>query len=262
MEDADVEDQRFDGLMRAFGHGTSRRGVLGLLAGVAGLGVGEIAAKRPQQGRRASHRPGTDKDNRKGKRTGGGNGGPPGGRGPGAPCLPPTADLQASLDAADPGATLTLCAGTWSLSATLLIKKEVTIVGTVNGGLSVLNGSGAVQVVGVRPNIFVAFTNVTVTNGNNVDDSGGGIFNQGELTLTNCQVEGNVAQYGGGIYNQGVLRLNRGAITNNSAKGLDSLSQDHFGGGIYNEQGGTIYVSGTMIAHNSALREANEFYGD
>jgi hypothetical protein len=40
-----VEDARFDGLARALSEGASRRRVLGSLAGLAGLGLGEAAAK-------------------------------------------------------------------------------------------------------------------------------------------------------------------------------------------------------------------------
>ena len=40
-----MESERFDGLVRALGHGASRRAALGLLAGVVGLGLEEVAAK-------------------------------------------------------------------------------------------------------------------------------------------------------------------------------------------------------------------------
>ena len=40
-----MDDQRFDGLVRALGRGTSRRGALGFLAAAAGLGLREVSAK-------------------------------------------------------------------------------------------------------------------------------------------------------------------------------------------------------------------------
>jgi hypothetical protein len=40
-----MDDKQFDGLIRAFGQGTSRRGALGLLAAAAGLGLREVSAK-------------------------------------------------------------------------------------------------------------------------------------------------------------------------------------------------------------------------
>src|SRR5690242_21692337 len=58
-----MDGKRFDGLIRALGSGTSRRGVVGLLAAAAGLGMGEVMAK-------ARHRrkgKGRGKGKRKGK---------------------------------------------------------------------------------------------------------------------------------------------------------------------------------------------------
>ena len=41
-----MEDERFDALLRGLGRGASRRGVLGVLAGLAGLSLSEGAAKK------------------------------------------------------------------------------------------------------------------------------------------------------------------------------------------------------------------------
>src|SRR5262245_7046804 len=46
MEESVMDDERFDRLIRLLGDGSARRGVLGTLAGIAGLGLGEAAAKR------------------------------------------------------------------------------------------------------------------------------------------------------------------------------------------------------------------------
>src|SRR4051812_48443627 len=40
-----MDDNQFDGLLRALSRGTSRRGALGLLAAAAGLGLREVNAK-------------------------------------------------------------------------------------------------------------------------------------------------------------------------------------------------------------------------
>ena len=45
IEDVIMDSERFDGLVLALGHGASRRGALGLLAGVVGLGLEDVAAK-------------------------------------------------------------------------------------------------------------------------------------------------------------------------------------------------------------------------
>lgn len=53
-----MDDERFDAVVQALGHGASRRGALGILVGLAGLGRGEAAAKRrrgaAQRGKRRS----------------------------------------------------------------------------------------------------------------------------------------------------------------------------------------------------------------
>jgi hypothetical protein len=46
-----VDDVRFDGLIRALGSGATRRGALGILAGFAGLGLSEVAAKKKGRGK-------------------------------------------------------------------------------------------------------------------------------------------------------------------------------------------------------------------
>jgi hypothetical protein len=55
-----MDDNQFDGLIRALGQGSSRRGALGLLAAAAGLGLREVSAK-------AKHHKGKDKGKGKGK---------------------------------------------------------------------------------------------------------------------------------------------------------------------------------------------------
>ena len=58
-----MEDQRFDGLVRAIGSGTSRRGALGLLAGIVGLGLDEVSARAKHHGKQQ----GKGKHKQKGK---------------------------------------------------------------------------------------------------------------------------------------------------------------------------------------------------
>jgi V8-like Glu-specific endopeptidase len=51
-----MDDARFDAVMRRLGESVTRRGVLGVLAGVAGLGLSEAAGKRRSQRRRRNQR--------------------------------------------------------------------------------------------------------------------------------------------------------------------------------------------------------------
>jgi hypothetical protein len=54
-----MDDERFDGLVRAFSVNASRRGALGIFGGLAALGVHEAVARRRKRGnpRRAGHPP-------------------------------------------------------------------------------------------------------------------------------------------------------------------------------------------------------------
>lgn len=77
--------------------------------------------------------------------------------------------------------------------------------------------------------------------GNSADWSGGGIFNNsGTVTLINTTVMGNSASDGGGVFNSGTLELTDSTITGN-------------GEGIYND--GTLWLSNSTISSNgSGLR--------
>jgi hypothetical protein len=45
-----MDSERFDTVVRALSNGATRRGALGMLAGIAGLGVSEVAARRRGRG--------------------------------------------------------------------------------------------------------------------------------------------------------------------------------------------------------------------
>ena len=83
---------------------------------------------------------------------------------------------------------------------------------------------------------------VTLTGGS-IADAGGGIFNQGTLTLNNSTLTANTADAGGGIYNSGTLTLNNSTLSGNTANFAG------FGGGISNY--GTLTVSNSTLSGNS-----------
>lgn len=51
-----MDEMRFDGLIRSLGSGATRRGAMGMLLGLAGLGLGEAAAKRRSPGKARQRR--------------------------------------------------------------------------------------------------------------------------------------------------------------------------------------------------------------
>ena len=83
--------------------------------------------------------------------------------------------------------------------------------------------------------------------------SGGGITNQGALTVTNSTFTGNndVNGNGGGIYNNGKVTVTNSTITGNSA-GAN-------GGGFSN--GGMLTVTNTIVAGNTAASTGPDVVG-
>ncbi len=70
---------------------------------------------------------------------------------------------------------------------------------------------------------------------------GGGIYNEGQATVSNGTVSANTATYGGGVYNTGSLGISGGTIGSN----VNSTQ----GGGVYNT--GSVTMSGGTISNNT-----------
>ena len=87
-----------------------------------------------------------------------------------------------------------------------------------------------------------------------LDDDGGGIFNDGTLTVTNSTLSGNSAGWGGGIANvsSGTVTVKDSTLSGNSA------SEDG-GGGIANING-TVTVKNSTLSDNSASEDGGGWY--
>ena len=86
----------------------------------------------------------------------------------------------------------------------------------------------------------------TITGG--FAEMGGGIWNEGNLTINGGTITGNHANSargaGGGIFNNGEKYMNGGTVSNNSAG---------FGGGIFSDEGCTFWLINAAITGNSAV---------
>jgi hypothetical protein len=174
-----------------------------------------------------------------------------------------TNTLRAAIAAAQSGDTIVLSPKLDGQTITLTtgeldITKNLTIQGPGAGQLTI-SGNYDSRVFEVAPNVTVTLSGLTITGGdgramgylptNSVNGYGGGIYNAGTLTVSDCAVAKNggysgsvTTQIGGGIYNEGTLTISGGSVSGNHA--------DAFGGGIDNE--GTLTVSGAVISANTA----------
>jgi len=160
-----------------------------------------------------------------------------------------SASIQEEVDAANPGDTIIIAAGTYKEN--VHINKSLTIIGA-GEDKTVVDGNHASSVFTIGPNIDVTLSGMTIRNGNpspSIYQAGGGIYNLGTLNVEDCTISGNTATYGGGIRNDGILTMNGGSITGNTARDA---------GGIYNP--GTMIMNRGIIAKNTAATTGGGIY--
>jgi hypothetical protein len=150
--------------------------------------------------------------------------------------------------------TLTVSACTISNSHALNEGGGIFNDGTLTVSGSTVSGNGANDGAGMWNRGTATLVSSTISNNDALDTSpgsyqpdgvGGGIVNDGTLTLRGCTVSFNYSNsVAGGIYNKGTLTVNGCTVSGNSA--------DFEGGGIYNDTSGTmtIEVSSTITGNN------------
>jgi hypothetical protein len=136
----------------------------------------------------------------------------------------------------------------------IVIDRDVSLDG---GGNLTVDGNQNHRVFSVPRGVTAEMIGFTLTNGRETDEHGGGIRNEGTLTLENSTVFGSSAgagrgcstddqaslcSEGGGIWSEGTLTLIGSTISGNSA---------HFGGGVANRQG-SLTVINSALTMNSA----------
>ena len=114
---------------------------------------------------------------------------------------------------------------------------------TINGNNYTINGNQQYQ--------FLNITSVTTTNINNITitnctaPSGGAIYNQGHLTITNSTLTHNNATWSGGA----IMGVGNSAITINNSNLTHNTA--YWGGAIHNI-GGTLNINNSNLTHNNA----------
>jgi hypothetical protein len=148
--------------------------------------------------------------------------------------------LQEEINALPSGSTVALPPGQYSGS--LVITQDLTLTGAW-WNPPTLTGGGFGPALHVLPGAQVTLRGLALR-GSAGGAFGGGIRNEGELTLEHCLVADNTAINGGGIANLGILHLQQSVISNNLASGL--------GGGIYNSAGARLTLNRTTVIANQA----------
>ncbi len=144
---------------------------------------------------------------------------------------------------------------TITLAQDISLASSTTIVYNGTSGVElVIEGDGHAvdgqDTAGVRPfqvavNTTVTMNQLTVTGGNIPSDKGGGVYNDGTLTISKSTISGNSALAGGGIENRGTLTVFNSTISGNSASGSPG------GGGIANGFGSMLTLDSVTISANS-----------
>ena len=165
--------------------------------------------------------------------------------------------LRAAIEEANALAgadNINLPIGTYALTIDeLQITGDLTINGT-DVGSTVINGSNQYRVFSIPyqvPSYVVSISGVTITGGYLGCADGGGIYNRGNLTITDSLVSDNIANRcgstggnAGGIYSDGMLTLINSTVSGNKSAGLS------VGGGIWNN-GGTLTITNSTVSNNS-----------
>ena len=160
--------------------------------------------------------------------------------------------LRQAIADASPGDTITFDLAAYPATITLSsgqlqIETALTITGpgvdqlAIDGATTTRVFYNAIQTVTI--------SGLTIRNGN-ASTGGGGIFNGGLLTLTDCAVSGNTAtgSDGGGIYNGsgGTVTLTNCTVSGNTATGENS------GGGIFNAGTCSLTLANCTVSGNMA----------
>ena len=155
------------------------------------------------------------------------------------------ADVRAAMEG---GGLVTLaCDGTITLSNTLRFTANTIL--DARGHSVVLSGGNAVRVLEAGPGAQVALFNLTITQGRSTN--GGGIYNEGALALSQCNVLSNWAVGLPGA--AGATGIPDGGIGSYSggAGGAGGTGMDTWGGGVFNT--GVLRASNCVFAGNQAL---------
>ena len=180
--------------------------------------------------------------------------------------------LRERIASAQPGDTIDIAAGVYTMTGgELVIDKDLTLIGA-GAEVTIIQAAPSLdqavhRVIRVVEETVVYISGVTIRYGSEAStevrmvpfhseavgmissgieairaEFGGGIYNQGTLTLTDSIVTENFAGGGAGIFNGAKVTIGNSSILGNKSRG--------YGSGLFN--GGILHASNTLIADNMA----------
>ena len=177
-------------------------------------------------------------------------------------CTAPTTACKTighAISIASSGDSIKVAAATYNENLTVGI--SLTVIGS-GAPTTIVDGGGVGTVITISSGVQVTLSSLTIRNGHALNE-GGGISNQGVLTINKSTISGNSAtsqsctafvcgEEGGGIFNLGKLTINNSTVAGNTVWITCSYGHGCFaaGGGIYNA--GTLNVRSSTITANSA----------
>jgi CSLREA domain-containing protein len=152
---------------------------------------------------------------------------------------------------------------TFDVSGTIPLTAQLEVAAggplEIDGGETItMSGGGSVRVMSINTGAEVTFENLSIVDGYASGD-GGGIYNNGTLTISNSSLSGNsVSQVGGlsgggGIYNRGTLTIAKSTLSINHA--------ESGGGGIYNSFG-VLFITDSSLSGNNVVFNGGAIMND
>jgi|GEM_PF-2828615 len=154
--------------------------------------------------------------------------------------------IASAITDAQSGDTIMLEKGATFFEHGLLITKNLDF-NVFSNGYATIDGQNLGTIFLISKGVTAHFRNLIITHGKGV--SGGGIHNDGTLTVTNSVFKSNSATNGGAIYNGGTLTYDSTTHTGETIGangGTLTVNNSTFTGNTASQNGGAIFNGGTI----------------